>query len=515
MTTFLYRWNFAGLSLLVCWLLSAGFVQVEAATPPNILLAISDDQSWMHAGANGDQWIKTPGFDRIAGEGVRFDYAYCASPSCAPSRAALLTGRHIWQIEEGGVLFGVLKPASYPVFTQGLRDSGYQLGATGKTYGPGRVEGASLGDVFGEILNSSRLKERRPGISPVDYAANFSTFLKTRDDSKPFFFWYGAVEPHQNYDVDGWKRVGKRLDQARLPECLPDSPVTRGEILDYGIEIEHFDRHLVRMLESLEQAGELENTLILVTSDHGNPLPRSKCTLYDSGTRVPFAVRYPKKVPGGRVITDFVSLVDVAPTLLDLAGIPIPNSISGRSLLPMLISQEEGRVETSRDSIVTGFERHIICRRDGVGYPMRALRTHEWSYIRNYEPDRWPAGDPDFNSSHQGFYGDVDKGTSKDFMLANAMDADIRPYFLRAFGRRPSEELYDMSVDPGQLRNLASAPEAQSKLQELRRQLNAILDEQMDPRRKGVVPWDTYPFTDKRIFQNPSWRKEGFPSELK
>ena len=492
----------------------AVFARLDAADRPNILLAISDDQSWMHAGANGDQWIKTPAFDRIANEGVRFEFAYCASPSCAPSRAALLTGRHMWQIEEGGNLFGILKPDVYPVFTQSLRKVGYQLAATGKTYGPGRVEGGTLSDVFGDIRNSSQLAERRPGINPIDYAANFSSFLNARDKSNPFFFWYGATEPHQNYEIGGWKRTDKRLEQARLPACLPDTPVTRGEILDYGIEIEHFDRHLMRMLAALEKAGELENTLILVTSDHGNPLPRSKCNLYDSGTRVPLAVRYPKSVPGGRVITDFVSLVDLAPTLLEVAGVTVPDSVSGQSLLPMLRSHEEGRMEMDRSFIVTGFERHIICRRDGVGYPMRALRTHRWSYIRNYEPERWPAGDPDFNSSHQGFYGDADKGASKAFMLANSMDPNVRPYYLRAFGRRPGEELYDMTVDPGQLRNLASSPASQSTLRQLRERLDAFLDEQEDPRQQGMVPWDTYPFTDQRIFRSPSWRTEGFPSKL-
>ena len=226
-------------------------VAVAAEKPPNILLAISDDQSWMHVGAYGDAGVHTPAFDRVAAEGVRFDYAYCAAPSCAPSRAALLTGRHIWQLEEGGILFGVLKPQVYPVFTQGLHSRGYQLGSTGKTYGPGRIENGTLRDVFGQAYNGQQLTERIVGLSGIDYAANFSQFLNERDPSKPFFFWYGATEPHQNYDVGRWKREGKRLEDARLPACLPDHPVTRGEILDYGLEIEHFDRHLGRMLAAL------------------------------------------------------------------------------------------------------------------------------------------------------------------------------------------------------------------------------------------------------------------------
>ena len=486
----------------------------RAANRPNILFAISDDQSWMHVGAYGDSSIRTPAFDRLAREGVRFDYAYCAAPSCAPSRAAILTGRHLWQLEEGGILFGVLKPNQFPVFTTELGNAGYQLGATGKTYGPGRVEGGTLSTVFGAILNEHRLEERKIGISSIDYAKNFDQFMADRDPTEPFFFWYGASEPHQNYEVDAWKGAGKRLEDALLPRCLPDHPVTRGEILDYGLEIEHFDRHLGRILATLEAADELKNTLVIVTSDHGNPLPRSKCNLYDSGSRVPFAVYWPERIPGGRVVSDFVSLVDVAATVLDAAGIEIPRSVSGSSLMPILRSRSAGRVDSKRDFVVSAFERHIICRQDGVGYPMRSIRTHAWSYIRNDEPDRWPAGDPDFNSSHQGFFGDVDRGASKRFMLANAMDPKVRPFYLRSFGRRPKEELYDMKADPGQLQNLANRPEYALVLEQLRTRLDSFLDAQKDPRRQGVRPWDTYPFTNQRIFGNPHWRREGFPSPL-
>ncbi len=485
-----------------------------AAERPHILFAISDDQSWMHTGAAGDAGIATPAFDRIAAEGVMFEHAFCAAPSCAPSRAALLTGRQIWQLEEGGILFGVLKPKKFPVFTQALAGGGYTLASTGKTYGPGRVEDGSLKTVFGQAYNSIRLTNPRRGLSGIDYAANFEAFLKERDPDRPFFFWYGATEPHQNYDVGAGVRAGKRLDQALVPACLPDDPVTRGEFLDYGLEIEHFDQHLARMLAALEAAGELDNTLVIVTSDHGNPMPRSKCNLYDSGARVPLAIRWPGLIPGGRRVTDFVSLVDMAPTILEAVGLTAPSGMAGRSLWSALEGHRAGRVDPERSFVVTGFERHIICRRDGVGYPMRCLRTDGWSYIRNYEPERWPAGDPDFNSSHQGFYGDVDRGASKDFLLARAMDPAVRPYYLRAFGRRPAEELYDMYADPGQLKNLAALPEYASIVANLREQLETYLESEEDPRQKGVTPWDTYGFTDPRIFRNPNWRTEGFPAPL-
>ena len=482
---------------------------------PNILFAISDDQSAMHAGAYGDTATKTPAFDRIAREGVLFNYAFTASPSCAPSRSAILTGRNIWELEEGGILLGILR-AKFTVFTLLLEDSGYELGATGKTWSPGRLEGWDR-EIFGKNDSSIKLPadQRRPGLNPTDYAANFQNFFENRDPSKPFFFWLGTSEPHQRYDVGAWKSAGKRLEDARLPGALPDHPEVRGEILDYGLEIEHFDRHLGRALATLEAAGVLDNTLVIVTSDHGNPLPRSKCNLYDSGIQVPLAARLPGAIPGGRDVDDLASLVDIGPTILDAVSVSIPDEMSGRSLWPIMQSQESGLVDDSRDFVVAAFERHTIARRGGVGYPMRAIRTHDYAYIRNYEPDRWPAGDPDYNAPPQGFFGDVDRGATKTFLMANALEPAIRPYYLMAYGRRPAEELYDLRKDPDQLRNIASDPALTEIKQNLVWRLNEYLQEHDDPRQRGASHWDSYPFTNPwRLLQNPRWKIEGIASPL-
>lgn len=466
----------------------------------------------MHAGAYGDKATHTPAFDRIAREGVLFNHAYAASPSCAPSRSAILTGRHIWELEEGGILLGILR-SKFKVFPLLLEDAGYQLGATGKTWGPGKLGPGWTREIFGKVYTVQRLADHSPGINPVDYAANFDEFFAERDRSKPFFFWLGATEPHQSYDVGAWKRAGKKLEDARLPLWLPDSPETRGEILDYGLEIEHFDSNLARVIATLEAAGELDNTLIIVTSDHGNPLPRSKCNLYDGGTRVPFAARWPGKIPAGRTVDDFVSLTDIAPTLLEIAGVEIPEEVSGRSLWPVLNSNGSGLIDGSRDFVVTAFERHTVARRNAVGYPMRAIRTAKWAYIRNYEPERWPAGDPDFNAPPQGFFGDVDRGATKSYLMANAESDAVRPYYLMAFGRRPAEELYDMEVDPDQLHNIAADPRYMETKQRLQWQLEEYLRGHDDPRMRGENPWDSYGFTTN-VFGNPNWKIEGVASPL-
>lgn len=498
--------------LLVGWACRGAGAAEEGKEAPNILFAISDDQSWMHCGAYGDTATKTPAFDRIAKEGALFNFAFAASPSCAPSRSAILTGRPIWQLEDGGVLVGTLR-SKFTVFTHLLEDAGYQTAATGKAWGPGRIEESWERPLFQSMHNKREDKRPAPGLSPVAYASNFEAFMASRDRAKPFFFWYGASEPHQNYDIGAWKRAGKRLEDARLPGGLPDSPATRGEILDYGLEIEHFDRHLARMIALLEDAGELDNTIVVVTSDHGNPLPRSKCNLYDSGVRVPLAIRFPSRISGGRVVDDFVSLTDLAPTILEAAGLEPIAEMTGRSLWRVLRSDESERMK--RDFVVTAFERHTICRRDGVGYPMRSIRTREWSYIRNYEPERWPAGDPDFYAQPQGFFGDVDRGESKRFMMRNEHDAGVRPYYLRAFGRRPAEELYDMKTDPDQLHNLADDPEYDAIKTELAAKLEEYLRKHDDPRIRGENPWDAYEYTNPSAFANPNWRTEGMASPIR
>ncbi len=510
--------------LLVCVTSGAG------ADRPNILFAISDDQSWMHAGAYGDKGTRTPAFDRVAREGVLFQHAFAAAPSCMPSRSAILTGRNIWEIDEAGVLMGTLK-GNHPLFTLLLEKAGYQLAATGKTWGPGKLEGFATKDgeplpprsyvadqtqaITGRAYTERELKKPKRGMSETDYAANFADFLRERDKAKPFFFWYGATEPHQGYEVGAWKRAGKKLADARVPGSFPDDPVVRGEFLDYGLEIEHFDRHLSKMIEALETADLLQNTLIVVTSDHGNPMPRSKCNLYDTGTRVPLAIRFPERIPSGRTVSDFVNLIDLAPTFLEAAGLASPKVMSARSLWPVLSSSKSGQVDPTRDFAVTAFERHIIARRNGAGYPMRSIRTARYAYIRNYEPDRWPAGDPDFYSSHQRFYGDCDVGSTKTFLIQNSHRDDVHPHFLLAFGRRPAEELFDMESDPDQLHNIANDPKFAEVKKHLEARMTAYLKKTGDPRMNGEAPWDSYPFVDEAIFKRPDWQIRGGARKLR
>ena len=483
-------------------LLTASRCASRRAERPNILFALSDDVSWCHAGAYGDHVVQTPVFDRVAREGVLFTQSYCASPSCTPSRSSILTGQQMWRLEEGGLLFGTL-PAKFDVFPLMLEQAGYHVGYTGdKGWGPGDyTAGGRTRDPFGTAYNSRRtgainvdpkLDAAAGGISTLDYAANFRDFLAARPPGRPFFFFFSAGEPHRPYRKGSGVASGKRIEDVQVPPFLPDSEEIRGDILDYYVEVEWFDSHCGSMMRSIEEAGELDNTLVVMTSDNGMPFPRAKTTLYDWGVRMPLAVRWPARVSGGRVVDDFVSHTDFAPTFLELSGLSAAPGTTGRSLVSLLTAAGGGFVDPARQRVFTGIERHTWCRPHGLPYPSRMIRDHRFLYVHNYEPDRWPAGDPDFDSPHQGFYGDVDNSPTKSFMIANA--GRYPREFRLAFGKRPAEELYDVDADPGQMNNLAASPEHADTRSRLRADLDAYLAETADPRSHGQSPWDHYPY---------------------
>ncbi len=269
---------------------------VGGADRTNILFCISDDQSYAHTGANGDPVVKTPAFDRVAREGLRFTHAFCDAPTCGPSRSAILTGQSIWRLEEAGNIHSTL-PAKFATYTELLVEAGYSIGYTGKGWGPGLLEpGGRATNPAGEPFNRHTLRPPFKGIRTTDYAKNFEDFLKHVPDRKPFCFWLGTSEPHRNYQVGAGKLTGKDPAKAVVPPTLPDNDIVRNDILDYLVEVEHFDLMVARAMATLEARGELDNTIVVVTSDHGMPFPRAKASLYDAGSRVPLAVRWPSGI---------------------------------------------------------------------------------------------------------------------------------------------------------------------------------------------------------------------------
>lgn len=514
----------------------------QTVKPPNILFVINDDQTYAHTGFAGCRFVNTPGFDRVAANGVYFTNCYAGSPGSAPSRSALVTGRHHWQNKQAGQHASSWMKEFVP-FVDLLEANGYHTGFTGKGVDPfqyARDEEDSLwrkenaaGRVYNKYKyekNTSSDPRTAQGIGMVDYFSNFRDFMQKRKSGQPFYFWYGSTEPHRAYEQGSWKRNGKTLDQADVPGFFPDTEEIRGDMLDYGVEIEWADSHLSKMLDYLDSIGELDNTIVMVTADNGMPFPRAKANCFEYGVHVPLAISYPKGFPCKRRVDDPVSFVDIAPTILEMAGVKPEGMlpISGRSIVNILRSEKEGIVDETKKYVFMGRERHSSSRWENLGYPQRAVRSREYLFIWNMKPERWPAGAPraianetgkvyplygiDDNGIHhpEWAFTDVDAAPSKSFLIENYKDTTIRPYFDLAFEKRPEFELYHINNDPFCLQNLAGNVDNAVIEEELKTVLHDELQRSEDPRLVGSDKeiFESYiRYSPIRIFPEPDWKK--------
>jgi uncharacterized sulfatase len=475
------------LPFLVFLLISCGINKNEhdaELTRPNILFVVSDDQSWIHTGFAGCRELETPSFDRIARSGVYFSNAFCSAPACAPSRAAILTGRNFWELEEAACHFSFF-PDNLITYTDLLARNGYYIGLAGKGWGPGRLENSSRTfNPAGKSFDSIRYTDVPATMSKINYPENFKFFLSRKPEGQPFCFWLGTHEPHRPYEEGSGLRSGKNTDRIEVPGFLPDTPEMRSDLADYYLKIEWFDKQLGRALFILDSLELLENTIVVVTSDDGMPFPRAKSNIYDHGSRMPLAIMWPGKIKPGRTVSDFVSLIDLAPTFLEAAGINIPEIMSGKSMMPLLVSEKNGMIDPARNIIYMGKERHAWCQPGGMIYPSRAIRTEDWLFIRNFRPDLWPAGhpDPQFNYNLEPF-GDVDPAISKNIIMDIEFMNDQK-YFNLAFGKRPAFELYRVDEDPFQMNNIAGS--MQKIADSLDMVLSDYLRETGDPRIIGA-----------------------------
>ncbi len=474
----------AGLALSSLYLtnLACGQKKSGSSKRPNILVLMSDNQYASHLGCYGDPVVKTPAIDRIATQGVRFQNAFCAAPSCTPSRAGFLTGQDIWRLEEGANLWGTL-PNKYTTYTDLLEQAGYLVGYQGKGWGPGNFNDGGY--------------ERNPAGNKFD---SFGNFLQTTTETKPWTYWYCSQDPHRPFTVGSGVASGMSLDDVEVPPYLPDTKEVRSDICDYYHEIQNFDKDVSAALDLLEQSGQSENTIIVITSDNGWMMPRGLANLYDFGSNVPLIVSWKGHIPANRVVTDFANLNDLAPTFLELAGVQIPGEMTAKSLKQVLFSDRSGRVESERNVVFTARERHALVRKDGLGYPGRAIRTDDFLYIRNYEPDRWPAGDPPL-------FGDIDlhmlqePTPTKEYMMLHKDAPKVKPLYELAFLKRPEEELFDLRKDPSQMKNVAEDDEYSDAKKELSAKLDKYLKDTGDPRVLGKsVIWDNTEYYEKNDY---------------
>lgn len=459
------------------WIFSilACAIVTRSHAAPNILLLIGDNWSYEHAAANGDKVVRTPVFDRICREGMRFTNAFCPVPSCSPTRSCIVTGRAAHQLEDAASLWSKF-PGKFRVFGDELRQAGYHVGFTGKGWSPGNFKD------FGRELNPAG-----------EQFADFASFMTERKADQPFFFWLGSTHTalHQWKAGTGRQR-GLDPAKVRVPKALPDVPEVREEIADYLAQVELMDAAFGEAIAQLEKDGLLENTVVICTSGNGWQMPHGLAHCYDDGTHVPLAVRWPGKVKAGTVSEDFISLTDFAPTFLEIAGLKAWPEMTGRSFVDVL----GGKPSTvKRDAVFIERERHANVRRGDLSYPVRGIRTADFLYLRNLRPERWPAGDPELYFA-VGPYGDIDGSRTKAFMMAHAADPKVKPLFEISFGKRPAEELYDLKNDPDQIVNLAAEPRFAQAKAELGAKVDDWMRETNDPRAADPATnvWDTYPY---------------------
>lgn len=466
---------------------------------PNILFAIADDASYPHMSAYGTDWVRTPAFDRVAGEGLLFTRAYTPNAKCAPSRSCILTGRNSWQLEEAANHWPFF-PDKFKTYPEVLAGNGYHVGFTGKGWAPGKV-----GERDGQPRQLTGMpfqdRTRTPPaehISDNDYAANFADFLDARPEGKPFCFWYGATEPHRRYEFGaGIRKGGKSIDDIdEVPPYWPDTDTVRTDMLDYAFEIEHFDKHLQEMLLLLEAEGELDNTIVVVTADNGMPFPRAKGQAYEVSNHLPLAIRWPGGIrEAGRTINAYVNFIDFAPTFLEIAGVLPSDSgmqpITGKSLMDLFSNEKEGAILPARDQVLIGKERHDVGRPDDVGYPIRGIIKDNYLYLINLEPERWPAGNPETG------YLNTDGSPTKSQILNLRRSGENVRFWELSFGKRPAEELYRLDLDPACINNLAGNPEYETTRNSLREKLLEDLRAQGDPRITGNgAVFDEYPYAN-------------------
>lgn len=460
---------------------------------PNILFIIADDVSQTSLGVYGCSYIKTPNLDRLANEGARFRNAFSNNPKCAPARASLVTGRHSWQLEEAANHWPHF-PEKFKFYPHLLRDAGYHVGYTGKGWSPGTYSTAD--NPAGPEYKEKRLKPPYKGIANFDYAANLKMFLDEREADQPFCFWLGTKEAHRGFEKDAWKKAGRKLEDAVVPSYWPDTPAVRGDLLDYANEVEWIDEQVGRAIQTLEKKGQLDNTLIVFTSDHGMAFPRVKGQIFEDGLHVPLIAWWKGVVQPGRVVDDFINFPDIAPTFMAVAGEKLHPQMTGQSFLDVLRSPKSGQIDPSRTYAIVGKERHDTGRanEDGtdLGYPVRGIRTKDFLYVHNYKPERWPVGNPEFGLKN------CDGGPTKSVLNKLRPGTDKYQYYELNFGRRPEEMLYAVNKDPACIENLASNPEYAEIMKKLCEKMEAELTRQRDPRMLGQGDvFDRYPYMGK------------------
>ena len=413
---------------------------------PNFVIFVADDMAWDDCGAYGNKSVRTPNIDKLATEGARFDRAYLTTSSCSPSRCSILTGRYPHSTEAGELHLPL--PAEQVMLTKPLQESGYWTAAVGKWH---------LGEAVAEQV------DYRKGSRPAAMGDAWVESLRKRPREKPFFLWAAHSDPHRGYSP-GAVDPPHSPDDVVVPSYFPDTPKVRADLALYYDEVSRFDEHIGMVLAELEAQGQTESTFVLVISDNGRPFPHCKTQVNVPGVRTPFIVRWPQGVRAGMTSRQVVSTVDIAPTVLKLAGLKPLTSFQGRSFAPAL----KGAKILIREYAFAEHNWH-----DYQAFE-RAVHSSKHCYIRNWLP-KTPATPP------------ADAVRSPTWLEMNRLrdEGELKPAQLLDFETPRAEEfLFDVESDPDCVNNLASDPSQAETLKRMRAAL-ATWQKQTDDRFPG------------------------------
>lgn len=428
------------------------------AAPPDLVVFLTDDQGQLDSTPYGGQGIRTPNMQCLADAGMTFTRAYVASPSCAPSRAALLTG--LMPARNGAEANHSKPRTELKKWPAHFKELGYEVAAFGKVSHYKHTADYGF-DHFSD-----------DGFHQHQSITNAVAWLKARPrtSAKPLCLMIGSNWPHVP-----WPEEAGGYDPAQLP--LPagsiDTPATRAWRAKYAAAVTRADNDLGLVMTAAREYLPKE-TLMLFTADHGAQWPFGKWNLYESGVAVPLIVAWPGVVKPGTRTAAMVQWIDLLPTLLEAAGGQAPADIDGRSFLPVL----RGLAASHRDRI---FTTHANDNRFNV-YPARAVRDERWKYIRNLHPEFAFTTHIDLVAGRLGqraFFSTWETAAQSDLQAAA---------ILKRYHARPAEELYDLAADPAEQRNLAADPQHAAHLARLRADLDAWMKSQGDQQKHFAEP---------------------------
>jgi uncharacterized sulfatase len=410
-----------------------------------VVVFLADDLGWADCSPYGAKDIRTPNMARLAGAGMTFTHAFVASPSCAPSRAALLTG--LDPMRNGAMLNHSRPRADIKKWPAYFKDLGYEVVAFGKVAHYAQVTGYGFDHASHYTYHQD------------DCVEEAVKWLGDRQTVKPLCLLVGTNWPH----VPWPKKSEHDPNSLGLPVTLVDTPATRAARARYATAVELADRDLGMVYDAVRKHFG-EETFFVFTSDHGAQFPFGKWNSYEAGIRTPLIVAWLRKVKPGSTTDAMVNWIDLLPTCLEVAGGKPPTcglkpgEVSGRSFLPVLL----GEKDSHRDKVFVSHSGDGDMNR----YPLRAVRTRDWKYIRNLDP----------KAEHHTHIDKAAAGDGRDYWdswIEKSKTDPAAAAIVRRYHTRPEEELYDLKADPSELKNLAADPTHAATLKSLRSDLDA------------------------------------------